>query len=52
LVEFDLDSLIAAGYDPVVMMVITNSERFRVIPEATDVVIPPHTIIMTLKESV
>ncbi|WP_052235310.1 beta-glucoside-specific PTS transporter subunit IIABC [Pectobacterium carotovorum] len=52
LVEFDLDSLIAAGYDPVVMMVITNSERFRVIPEATDVVIHPHTIIMTLKESV
>ncbi|UUE35037.1 beta-glucoside-specific PTS transporter subunit IIABC [Pectobacterium aroidearum] len=52
LVEFDLDSLIAAGYDPVVMMVITNSERFRVIPEATDAVLSPHTIIMTLKESV
>ncbi|UYA59642.1 PTS system, beta-glucoside-specific IIA/IIB/IIC component [Pectobacterium sp. F1-1] len=52
LIKFDLDSLIAAGYDPVVMMVITNSERFRVIPEATDALIHPHTIIMTLKESV
>ncbi|MEQ9886730.1 beta-glucoside-specific PTS transporter subunit IIABC [Pectobacterium zantedeschiae] len=52
LIEFDLDGLIAAGYDPVVMMVITNSERFRVIPEATDAISHPHTIIMTLKESV
>ncbi|CAI1006070.1 beta-glucoside-specific PTS transporter subunit IIABC [Serratia entomophila] len=52
LIEFDLNTLIAAGYDPVVIMVVANSEQFQVSSSA-----PAHTInnrynVMTLKESV
>ncbi|MEA9391179.1 beta-glucoside-specific PTS transporter subunit IIABC [Acerihabitans sp. TG2] len=52
LVEFDLDSIIAAGYDPVVIMVITNSERFSMQSETPNGNINNHSYIMTLKESV
>jgi len=49
LVRFDLDAIVAAGFDPVVMMIVTNSERFAIAPAAQPT--HPH-IIMTLKESV
>ncbi|MFS2223164.1 beta-glucoside-specific PTS transporter subunit IIABC [Pantoea sp. B65] len=52
LVEFDLDAIIAAGYDPVVMMIITNGERFSLQSETPDININNHSYIMTLKESV
>lgn len=52
LVEFDLDSIIAAGYDPVVIMVITNSERFSMQAEPPNSHLDNHSYIMTLKESV
>lgn len=52
LIDFDLKTITAAGYDPVVMMVITNSERFIPVPEPTAAHIQHRPIIMTLKESV
>ncbi|MCG8709205.1 PTS glucose transporter subunit IIA [Brenneria sp. 4F2] len=52
LVEFDLDAIIAAGYDPVVMMVVTNGERFTLQSETPATSINNHSDIMTLKESV
>lgn len=52
LVEFDLDAIRAAGFDPVVVMVITNSERFSFTANAADTPLTLHSPIMTLKESV
>lgn len=52
LVKFDLEAIIAAGYDPVIMMVVTNSERFSVSTEIPRLSINHHHNIMTLKESV
>lgn len=52
LIEFSLDIITAAGLDPVVVMIVTNGERFSLIPGSNhDKVTHPH-IIMTLKESV
>lgn len=52
LIEFSLDTITAAGFDPVVMMVVTNGERFSLTPGNTDDKNPNPHIIMTLKESV
>jgi len=52
LIEFSLDTITAAGLDPVVVMVVTNSERFSLTPGNTDDKNPDPHIIMTLKESV
>ena len=52
LIEFSLDTITAAGLDPVVMMVVTNGERFSLTPGNTDDKNPNPHIIMTLKESV
>jgi len=52
LVEFDLEDITRAGFDPVVIMVITNSERFSRQPESAASPGSPYPIIMTLKESV
>jgi PTS system beta-glucosides-specific IIC component len=52
LIEFSLDTIAAAGLDPVVMMVVTNGERFSLTPGNTDDKNPDPHIIMTLKESV
>ena len=52
LIEFSLETITAAGLDPVVMMVVTNGERFTL---ATDDRHEKHSnpqIIMMLKESV
>ena len=35
LVEFDLDKIVAAGYDPTTMMIITNSDTFSDVTELT-----------------
>lgn len=52
LIEFSLDIITAAGLDPVVVMIVTNGERFSLIPGSNhDKDTHPH-IIMTLKESV
>lgn len=52
LIEFDINTIKAAGFDPVVMMVVTNSERFSLSTESPkEEGNNPH-IIMTLKESV
>ncbi|WP_368544503.1 beta-glucoside-specific PTS transporter subunit IIABC [Enterobacter soli] len=52
LIEFSLDAITAAGLDPVVMMVVTNGERFSLTPGNTDDKNKNPHIIMTLKESV
>ncbi|MFK3712656.1 beta-glucoside-specific PTS transporter subunit IIABC [Leclercia adecarboxylata] len=52
LIEFSLATIAAAGLDPVVMMVVTNGERFSLTPGNTDDKNPNPHIIMTLKESV
>lgn len=52
LVRFDLDDIVAAGFDPVVMMIVTNSERFAIAPAARGAQSTHPHIIMTLKESV
>lgn len=52
LIEFSLDTITSAGLDPVVMMVVTNGERFSLTPGNTDDKNPEPHIIMTLKESV
>ncbi len=52
LVEFDVDALTHAGFDPVVIMVITNSERFTLEPEPAALQINHRPVVMTLKESV
>lgn len=52
LVEFDVDALTRAGFDPVVIMVITNSERFTLEPEPAALQINHRPVVMTLKESV
>lgn len=52
LIEFSLDIITAAGLDPVVVMIVTNGERFSLTPGSNhDKDTHPH-IIMTLKESV
>ena len=52
LIEFSLDTITAAGLDPVVLMIVTNGERFSLTPGSNhDKDTHPH-IIMTLKESV
>lgn len=52
LIEFSLDTITAAGLDPVVVMIVTNGERFSLTPGSHhDKDTHPH-IIMTLKESV
>ncbi|KGB07617.1 PTS system, beta-glucoside-specific IIABC component family protein [Enterobacteriaceae bacterium ATCC 29904] len=52
LIEFSLDTITAAGLDPVVMMVVTNGERFSLTPGSNDDKNHNPHIIMTLKESV
>ncbi|WP_192457137.1 beta-glucoside-specific PTS transporter subunit IIABC [Musicola keenii] len=52
LVEFDLEAVVNAGYDPVIMMVVTNSGRFHVNAETAETSISNRQIIMTVKESV
>ncbi|MDO6409655.1 beta-glucoside-specific PTS transporter subunit IIABC [Pantoea phytobeneficialis] len=51
LVEFDLDAINTAGFDPVIVMVITNSERFSFTTNAADTPLTLHSPIMTFKES-
>ncbi|WP_288821947.1 beta-glucoside-specific PTS transporter subunit IIABC [uncultured Leclercia sp.] len=52
LIEFSLDTITAAGLDPVVIMVVTNGERFSLTPGSNDDKNHNPHIIMTLKESV
>lgn len=52
LIEFSLDTITAAGLDPVVVMVVTNGERFSLTPGSNDNKDTHPHIIMTLKESV
>lgn len=52
LIEFSLDTITAAGLDPVVMMVVTNGERFSLTSGSNDDKNHNPHIIMTLKESV
>ena len=52
LIEFSLDTITAAGLDPVVVMVVTNGERFSLTPGTNDNKDTHPHIIMTLKESV
>lgn len=52
LIEFSLGTITAAGLDPVVMMVVTNGERFSLTPGSNDDKNHNPHIIMTLKESV
>ncbi|MFK8258601.1 beta-glucoside-specific PTS transporter subunit IIABC [Erwinia sp. AnSW2-5] len=52
LVEFDLEAIIAAGFDPVVVMVVTNSERYQVSANTSANAVNHPCNVMTLKESV
>lgn len=52
LIEFDINTIKAAGFDPVVMMVVTNGERFSLSTENPQQEGNNPHIIMTLKESV
>lgn len=52
LIEFDINTIKAAGFDPVVMMVVTNGERFSLSTENPKKEGNNPHIIMTLKESV
>lgn len=52
LIEFSLDTITTAGLDPVVVMVVTNGERFSLTPGSNDENNANPQIIMTLKESV
>ncbi|WP_455811320.1 beta-glucoside-specific PTS transporter subunit IIABC [Pseudomonas graminis] len=52
LVEFDLEAIIAAGFDPVVVMVVTNSERYQVSANTSTSAVNHPCNVMTLKESV
>lgn len=52
LIEFSLETIAAAGLDPVVMMIVTNGERFSLIAQESDEKNTHPQIIMTLKESV
>lgn len=52
LVKFDLQAIIHAGYDPVVVMVVTNSDRFQVDAHPSDSPVGNPFHVMTLKESV
>lgn len=52
LIEFSLDIITAAGLDPVVVMIVTNGERFSLAPGSNHDKDTHPNIIMTLKESV
>ncbi|MGG2076332.1 beta-glucoside-specific PTS transporter subunit IIABC [Lelliottia nimipressuralis] len=52
LIEFSLDTITAAGLDPVVVMIVTNGERFSLTPGSHHDKDTHPNIIMTLKESV
>lgn len=52
LVEFDIEAIIAAGFDPVVVMVVTNSERYQVSANTSATAVGHSLNVMTLKESV
>ena len=52
LIEFDINTIKTAGFDPVVMMVVTNGERFSLSTENPQQEGSNPHIIMTLKESV
>jgi PTS system beta-glucosides-specific IIC component len=52
LIEFSLDIITAAGFDPVVMMVVTNSEQFSLTPNNNPETSSTLQFVMTLKESV
>lgn len=52
LIEFSLEIIAAAGLDPVVIMVVTNGERFTLEPQNHNVKNTNPQIIMTLRESV
>ncbi|MGF6424649.1 PTS system beta-glucosides-specific IIC component [Lelliottia sp. 489] len=52
LIEFSLDAITAAGLDPVVVMIVTNGERFSLTPGSNHDKDTHPNIIMTLKESV
>ena len=51
LIEFSIDTITAVGLDPVVVMVVTNGERFTLLPVNQNEKNPNPHIIMTLKES-
>ncbi|WP_416414276.1 beta-glucoside-specific PTS transporter subunit IIABC [Pantoea sp. App145] len=52
LIEFDISQIVKAGYDPVVVMVVTNSERFEITAESPKNEIDNQFNILTLKEAI
>lgn len=52
LIEFDIDEIRKEGYDPVVIMVITNSERYEMKTELSIADVTNQFNILTLREAV
>lgn len=52
LVEFDLNAIVEAGYDPVVVAIVTNADRFRVTPRPNTERITHRQIVMSVQECV
>ncbi|MFZ4215775.1 glucose PTS transporter subunit IIA, partial [Pantoea endophytica] len=52
LIEFDIDQILKEGYDPVVIMVITNSERYEIKSELSIADVTNQFNILTLREAV
>lgn len=51
LIEFEIDEIIKAGYDPVVVMVITNGENFRMQPSTNKIEATKKSNILSFKEA-
>lgn len=51
LIEFEIDEIVKAGYDPVVVMVITNGDRFKMKPSTDQIQATQQLNILTLKEA-
>lgn len=51
LIEFEIDEIVKAGYDPVVIMVITNSDRFRMKSPTYHTEVTHQFNILSLKEA-
>ena len=51
LIEFEIDKIIKSGYDPVVVMVVTNSERFKMKPSTEQTEATHQLNILSLKEA-
>ncbi|MCO7254301.1 glucose PTS transporter subunit IIA [Dickeya oryzae] len=49
LIQFDIDEIIKAGLDPVVVMIITNSERFAMKAATSETDVTNQLTILTLK---